>query len=73
MTIGLIAISGSLATAPSVLAVLVACSLLLSLRAWSGTAGVIRPRQFTLLLDGIIAFGFAFFLFLVIVRFETLG
>jgi hypothetical protein len=63
----------ALATAPAVLVTLVACLLLLALRAWTETTGLVLTRQVRLLLDGTIGALALMFLALVVVRFITVG
>jgi hypothetical protein len=58
---------------PAVLVTMVASVILLSLRAWCATTGVVLTRPVALLLDGAIALLFVVFAVLVIIRFETLA
>jgi hypothetical protein len=64
---------GALATAPAVLASILANVLLLTVRAWVGSLGLIHSRRLFYLLDGMIALAFVLFLVLVVLRFKTLG
>jgi hypothetical protein len=74
MTSGLLGTSTSaFANAPAVLVTLLAVLLLLGLRAWCQTMGIVLARQALHLLDGaIVVLGFLF-LALVTIRFVTVG
>jgi hypothetical protein len=65
--------SGSFATAPAVLATLVASVALLGLRAWFSTNESVISRRVAILLNGAITVLVVLFAFLVIVRFKTLA
>jgi hypothetical protein len=69
----LLADVGTLATAPPVLATLVACLVLLGLRAWSGTGGLALSRPVVRLINGGVFLLVALFAVLVVIRFETLA
>jgi hypothetical protein len=58
---------------PAVLVTMVAGVILLSLRAWCATTGVVLTRPVALLLDRAIAVLVVVFVVLVIIRFETLA
>jgi hypothetical protein len=64
---------GVLGTVGPVLAALVANVLLLTVRAWAGSLGLIHSRRLFYLLDGMIGLAFVLFLVLVALRFKTLG
>jgi hypothetical protein len=58
---------------PAGLVTMVAGVILLSLRAWCATTGVVLTRPVALLLDRAIAVLVVVFVVLVIIRFETLA
>jgi hypothetical protein len=69
----LLASFSDFSSAPGILIILVATSLLLSLRAWSGTVGFSLTRPVSIMLDVVIALLVIIFLLLVIIRFQTLA
>lgn len=60
-------------SAPGILIVLIAATVLLSVRAWSGTINLNLTRPVSILLDVVIALLVVFFLLLVFIRFKTLA
>jgi hypothetical protein len=69
----LFASSEALTTAPVILAVLVACLIVLGLMSWSGASGAALSRRVVLLLNGTLGVLVVLFVVLVVVRFETLA
>jgi len=69
----LFGVSGALAGPPAVLLTMIACLILLGLRAWAGTEDLGLTRRVALYVDGAIAIFFVLFIFFVIVRFKSLA
>jgi len=65
--------SGALASPPAVLVTMVACLVLLAVRAWSGTVGLPLTRRVALYVDGSIGIFFVLFVVFVIIRFKSLA
>ena len=64
---------GALASYQIVLAMLVACLVLLCVRTWLGVMGIVLFRRVTVLLNISVIVLLAFFLLVVILRFKTLA
>lgn len=60
-------------SAPGILIVLIAATVLLSVRAWSGTINLKLTRPVSILMDVVITLLVASFLLLVFIRFKTLA
>jgi hypothetical protein len=73
MTSVIIASFSEFSSAPGILIVLIATTVLLSLRAWAGTIGLNLTRTVSIMLDVVIALLVVFFLLFVIIRFQTLA
>jgi hypothetical protein len=69
----MLAISLAFASTQAVLVTLLACVVLLALRTWSQTRGLVLSRQVFLLLDGAICALIVLFLVLVVARFAYVG
>ncbi len=69
----LLASASSLATSPAELTVLVACIVLLSLRAWSDVTDVALTRRVSQTLTYVTLLLVLLFVVLAVVRFRTLG
>jgi hypothetical protein len=65
--------SGALAGPPVVLVTMIACLILLAVRAWAGIVGVPITRRVAFYLEGAIGIFLVLFLLFVIVRFTSLG
>jgi hypothetical protein len=65
--------SGALAGPPAVLVTMVACLVLLAVRAWTGTVGLPLTRRVALYVDGALAIFFVLFVVFVIIRFKSLA
>jgi hypothetical protein len=65
--------SGALAGPPIVVVTLVACLILLAVRAWSGIVGLTLDRRLLLYVDGAIGIFFVLFIVFVIIRFKSLA
>ncbi len=65
--------SGPLAGPPAVLVTMIACLLLLAVRAWAGTIGLALTRRVSLYVDGAIGIFFVLFVVFVIIRFKSLA
>jgi hypothetical protein len=65
--------SAALAGPPAVLLTLIACLILLALRAWAGIQELALTRRVSLYVDVAIGIFFALFVVFVIVRFKSLA
>ena len=65
--------SGALVGPPVVLVTMVACLILLAVRAWSGTVGLTLDRRLSLYIDGAIGIFFVLFMVFIIIRFTSLA
>lgn len=61
----------AVASATALLVIIIASLVLLAIRAWSGTTGLVLTRRVSLLLNGSIVVLIVVFLLLVFVRFKT--
>jgi hypothetical protein len=69
----MIGVAGSLSSGAVIFVAMAASILLLCLRAWFGTTGIILNRRVTILLDGSTVLMVALFLLLVLFRFKALA
>jgi hypothetical protein len=65
--------TGALAGPPAVLVTMIACLILLALRAWSKTVGLPLTRLVSLYVDGALGIFFVLFVFFVVIRFTSIA
>jgi hypothetical protein len=70
---GFLFASGALAGPPVLLVTMIACLILLAVRAWAGIVSVPITRRVALYLDGAIGIFFLLFMVFVIIRFTSLA